>query len=581
MVWTAARMHKYKIDSLNFSSTSIFTNIMNIFQGIIKCSRLEPPNNAKLIYANEHGRVKDELENYPMGIFIEIQCLDGFTIKGESFISCIESGTWDLPMPECIKIQTTTTMTPKATSTKSTTAARTTTLATKKAIESTKRQPKIVHPTSAHEPQKRTITIKNPPKTVSSTAQIQATTEHVPHDVTSELFEEKTTERSPPLDEHVPDKLFWYELKRLYYNGCNNVDAKPKLCVQLKNPSYYTDLSLFELPETNEFKHMDRRLLSLVKQADRTLNTDLSIRLNVENLFPFILYQKVNIDYLNSRMSGTTENAFRFILALYIDTILLDKHLYSTKLKDMPQNDDNNITQQLKFFIIRLASKIHVDEKKQKLPEASAEVVVNTSERHSDLANRKSRSTLTPTTQASNTLSTVNSIPETMEMSTTFSPKMSFKQSDESISTKSSESKQSFELMNIEESPENSSSASELQKDSFDMAEIPVQGVLESEPIEEMCRLETLPDLAPNSFITEIKIENETLFNMPDRLYLIGPVAMRTRAYIACADGFKQTTTEIIYFECGAKSIWFGKLIECEGKFSEMRNLREKLTKIF
>lgn len=520
-----------------------------------------------MIYANEHGRVKDELTSYPMGTFIEIQCLDGFTIKGESILSCIESGTWDLTIPECVKIQTTTITTTKATTLKSstttTTTAGPTTLATKKVTNrssagtSTKSQSKMFHPIPAHDP----------PKIVSSTAKIPTTIQHVQNDATTKMLKEKTTEHSPPLNENVPDKVFWSKLKRLYYNGCNNADAKSELCVQLRNPFYYTDLSLFELPETNEFKHMDRRLLSLVRQADWILNTDSSIKLNVENIFPFILYQKVNIDDLNSRMSGTTENAFRFILGLYIDTILLDKHLNSTNLNEMPQNDDNNITQQLKFFIIRLASKIHFDDATQKLSEASAEFAVYKSEKLADSTNRNSRSASSPTTQISNTFSTVNITSETMEVqTTTISPKMTVTQSDESISTKSSEAKQSIE-QSIEESSENSSPASsELKKDVFDIAEIPVQEALESEPIEEMCRLETLPDLAPNSFITEIKIENETLFNMPDRLYLIGPVVMQTRAYIACKDGFRQTTIEIIYFECGAKSIWFGKLIECEGK---------------
>lgn len=539
-----------------------------------------------MIYANEHGRVKDELANYPMGSFIEIQCLDGFTIKGESFLSCIETGTWDLPIPECIIIPpTTTTTTKKPTTIRSvtttTTTAKTTTfttLTTKKVTNvfrssagpSTKIEPKIVHAKPAHELPQRTIAIEenpNPPKV--ATTKIQTTIKHVQNDATTKVFKETTTERSPPLNEHVPDKVFWSKLKRLYYNGCNNNnDAQSELCVQLKNPFYYTDLALFDLPETNEFKHMDRRLLSLVKQADIILNTDSSIKLNVENLFPFILYQKVNIDDLHSRMSATTENAFRFILGLYIDTILLDKHLHSTNLKDMPLNDDSNITQQLKFFIIRLASKMHLDDATHKLfPAANAERAVYTSERLPDLANRNSRSALTPTTQASNTLSTVNVTPEIMEAApTTSSPKISFQQSDESITARSSKTKQSVEL-SMEESSENSWSASKLRTDLFDIAEIPVPDVLESEPIEEMCRLETLPDLAPNSFITEIRIDNETLFHMPDRLYLIGPVAQRTRAFIACKDGFKQTSNEIIYFECGAKSIWLGKLIECEGKF--------------
>lgn len=111
--------------------------------GLIHCEPLEPPHNGKLIYANEHGRIESKT-NYPMGTFAEVQCMNETVVKGEGFLSCIDSGIWDFPVPECVPIQiksTTTEAIPvlktTTTTTTTSTAAPTTTKATTSTSTST------------------------------------------------------------------------------------------------------------------------------------------------------------------------------------------------------------------------------------------------------------------------------------------------------------------------------------------------------------------------------------------------------------------------------------------------------------
>lgn len=122
--------------------------------GLIHCQPLEPPLNGILVYASEHGRI-DSKAIHPMGTFVEVHCINGTVVKGEGFLSCIDIGIWDFPVPQCVHtttteaspvLITTTTTTTAATTTSSTTIATTTststTTTTKKPVKS-KIPPKI------------------------------------------------------------------------------------------------------------------------------------------------------------------------------------------------------------------------------------------------------------------------------------------------------------------------------------------------------------------------------------------------------------------------------------------------------
>lgn len=526
-----------------------------IFLGLIKCSKLNSPRNGRLIYANEHGRIADDQPNYPMGTFVEVQCENETMVKGDGFLSCIDSGTWDLPVPECVSIPTTmiTTTTPTTTTASTTLSMIIPTKTTvKTTIPTTTSRPtsstaKSIFKPTARPTQKPKPTVKQKPKIKSKTSStprqfIESKTvatqqfDTIPAVIStgSEIqtqpssVESSTTMAPKPTPFKVnafPNKHFWGDLKQLYYHGCNNnreMIKKPLLCALLKNPSNYTDLTLFELPDSSDFKHMDQNLLTHLAHADDVLNSKPDYQLNVENLFPFILYGED--ESAQKWMPPTMENAYRFVLCLYIDTILFDRNLNVTFLQKPPPNDDN-ITQKLKYYIIRVASKAFNEYTRTDYQ--NNEVSINAAIESTTMMNSIAQSgslvnedILTDLTNSITNAPEITKFPLTLE-------------SDEQFS------EQNTALKTV--------------------------AALESESIDEMCQLEALPDTSANSYISEIKTENEVLFKTPDRLYLIGPVSIRTRAYIECKEGFKIKSNQTPYFECNEQLKWSGKQIECEG----------------
>lgn len=358
-----------------------------------------------------------------MGTFIEIQCENGSVLKGESILSCIDSGSWDSTMPECVLAPTTV----KSTSTE---------------------------------------------KIITITA----------------VYHDNST---PYKVKQLPDKQFWINLQQLFYCGCSNENSKPIFCGELQTASYYSDLTLFEMPETSDFKHMDRNLYDHLLQASHQLDTQTELELGIEHLFPFILYGNKYFNLTEHRMSQTMENAYRFVLGLYIDTILMDKNLNLTWIESV-RNSDENITQKLKYLIVRAAAKVFETYSKLRLKNAKNEISLTTTEVLQDFTHG-------------------NIVEHTTKVNTT------------SLLVES-----------------------------------------EREPNEENCLLESIPDIPSNSIISEVKIDEETIFKMPDRLYLIGPVSIRTRAYFSCKDGFRSPNENKYYFECSEKLVWIGHQIECQ-----------------
>lgn len=530
-----------------------------IFLGLIKCSKLNPPRNGRLIYANELGRIADDQQNYPMGTFVEVQCENETMVRGDGFLSCIDSGTWDLPVPECVPIPTTTTTTTTSTTTAASTAISTmmpTTTVVKTTIPTTTSRPttpstakSIFKPTIRPTPKpKPTVKQKPKPKPKilpSSTPRQPVETKTVatqlfdtiPAVITtrSEIQTQSSNVEPPPTTvapkstpfkvNTLPSKHFWGDLKQLYYHGCNNNnnrERKPLLCALLKNPSNYTDLTLFELPDSSDFKHMDQNLLTHLAHADEVLNAKPDYQLNVESLFPFILYG--GDESAQKRMPSTMENAYRFVLCLYIDTILFDRNLNVSFLQKPPPNDDN-ITQKLKYYIIRVASKAF-DEYTQ-MDYQNNEVSINAAIESTSMMNSIPQSGLLVNEDISTDLtSSITNAPEITKIPLILESEEQFSEQNTALRT---------------------------------------AAVLESESVDETCQLEALPDTSANSYISEIKTENEVLFKMPDRLVLIGPVSIRTKAYVECKEGFKIKANQTPFFECNEQLKWSGKQIECEG----------------
>lgn len=344
----------------------------------------------------------------------------------------------------------------------------------------------------------------------------------------------------------LPDKRFWSDLKKLYIYGCANREKKSFICAHLRNPANYTDLTLFELPDTSEFKHMDQNLLNHLMRADELLNFQPDFEINVESLFPFILYGQN--ESVKKRMPSTVKNAYRFVLCLYIDTILVDKNLNLTYFQSGRANDEN-ITQKLKYFIIRIASKVYDDYTRMLNLWQNDILSVTTTEKPIEKIGSISNSSKYFLDESDSeeisswTGQTVQKHGNMFESSVT--PKTIT-----AIALVSENDEQNDDHMQL--------STTIKQVTNLD-------SILETEPIEESCLLEVLPDTPLNSYISEIKMDNETIFKTPDRLYLIGPVSVRTRAYFVCSDGYRVKSKSVHYFECNESSKWSGSPIECEG----------------
>lgn len=310
---------------------------------------------------------------------------------------------------------------------------------------------------------------------------------------------------------------------------------RPILCHTLNNSSQYTDLTQFELPETNEFKHMDQNLLIHLKQAEQTLNIRPGIDLNIEKLFPFILngLDKSNDD---KKMPLIMANGYRFVLCLYIDTILLDRNLNLTFIQ-IPPTDDENVTQKLKYYLIRIASKVSIT-----YPLAVQQI---------DGVDFVETFDKPPTNPANSMGSNVND---------DFSDTYKTMTSEQNIYNPITSMELQSTSVENDEPMLNHTKSITFKKPNLD-------SIAENEPVDESCHLESLPETSPNSYIKEIKIDNDMIFNMPDRLYLIGPVSMRTRAYLACSEGFKPITNSIHFYECNESLKWIGQPIQCEGNY--------------
>lgn len=81
----------------NICASSLFASI-----GVLKCARLTSPLNTNLIYGNEHGPIHNAQQMFPIGTLVEFECINGLVLLGESPLTCVDGGIWDLPMPKCV-----------------------------------------------------------------------------------------------------------------------------------------------------------------------------------------------------------------------------------------------------------------------------------------------------------------------------------------------------------------------------------------------------------------------------------------------------------------------------------------------
>lgn len=307
-------MHKY---ILYFVEHITILNLPNYYHvsGDIECDRISTSPNSHLIYANEKGTISGDKLKYPMGTFIEIQCINDKMLLGENFLSCTESGTWDYPAPQCV------------------------------AEDDYQQQINV-----------ETTTIKREWKAMPSRPSITSTTP------TSKIVQPSPNKTAV---NDAPDKDYWLNLRRFFYYGCSisgdQQSKKSEFCNQLTGTSNnFTDLTDFESPDSDDFKNMDLRLVTYLKKAAGLLaNSTNAEKLNFENLFNLIIYgnlsQSDGSALLTAHQSSSVENSFRLVLCFYIDTILLDSDLHISTATDGSKKLEN-ITQSIKAYLLEIVS---------------------------------------------------------------------------------------------------------------------------------------------------------------------------------------------------------------------------------
>uniref|UniRef100_A0A182MZZ5 Sushi domain-containing protein n=1 Tax=Anopheles dirus TaxID=7168 RepID=A0A182MZZ5_9DIPT len=78
---------------------------------IVRCPPLALTANdgrAPVIYATERGPIPPSLGSYDVGVLAEIRCLPDYALTDENLLTCLDSGQWDLPLPECVPVPTAT-----------------------------------------------------------------------------------------------------------------------------------------------------------------------------------------------------------------------------------------------------------------------------------------------------------------------------------------------------------------------------------------------------------------------------------------------------------------------------------------
>lgn len=209
----------------------ILNRSMQFIVGNIQCYRLEPPENAKIIYANERGMISNMLEKYSMGTFAEIQCDYDLVVEGENFLSCLENTQWDYPLPKCV---------------------------TKAATED-----------------------------VPAELSTEYTNVGMTDDTDDDAIEEENDDVIVPTPK-APTMAFWQSLKKFLYQGCSQRDNSSELCWKLSKPIAFSDLSTFQPPETNDH-NMDTILAGGLQRCANNLNKfSFAQKLTFENVFDCI-----------------------------------------------------------------------------------------------------------------------------------------------------------------------------------------------------------------------------------------------------------------------------------------------------
>lgn len=120
---------------------------------------------------------------------------------------------------------------------------------------------------------------------------------------------------------------FWQDFKEFLKLSC--AEKKPKLCEKYETREFSTNLELFELPETIEYEGLDLKLFQLLRDMPKSND------LNAGNFMRTLLKEQINDEH--------KVHAFRFVIQLYIDLILMADDMGMEIGNELDGNINNNI----------------------------------------------------------------------------------------------------------------------------------------------------------------------------------------------------------------------------------------------
>ncbi|XP_058442915.1 sushi, von Willebrand factor type A, EGF and pentraxin domain-containing protein 1-like isoform X2 [Malaya genurostris] len=153
------------------------------------------------------------------------------------------------------------------------------------------------------------------------------------------------------------DIRFWKQLRDYLFYGCKPIDETKRsiFCVDADQYSHeLDDLTLFELPVSNEYQNMDNKLL---ERLEKTTKPDSNLK--VYNLLNYILYGTIESISNQRRLPKETENSYRFVICLFIDIIMMDREVSFDEEVMLDINSRENTNAKVKSLLKNVVQPIY------------------------------------------------------------------------------------------------------------------------------------------------------------------------------------------------------------------------------
>lgn len=137
---------------------------------------------------------------------------------------------------------------------------------------------------------------------------------------------------------------FLRDFREFLFESCNvdDINNVPKLCSKF-TPIFNTSLMTFEMPESAEYEGMDLKLLNMIEN----MKSDEMKSIDIKNFLQSII--KSHHDIVSTR------DAYRFIICLYIDLIIMDKEIGVGLMEDTSMETINDKIKKVLESVIEVA----------------------------------------------------------------------------------------------------------------------------------------------------------------------------------------------------------------------------------